>query len=72
MLESQLMEETYNKWPKWQKVYTDIKHLTPRGLSLPRESIILILCGLVDFTTGRFMLCLALLFVLVFFFSVRF
>ena len=24
-----LMEETYNKWPEWQKVYVDIKVLTP-------------------------------------------
>ena len=36
MLESHLMEETYNKWPEWQKVYVVIKILSPRGcLSLP-------------------------------------
>ena len=37
MLESHLTEETYNKWPKWQDVYVDIKILSPRGcLPLPR------------------------------------
>ena len=36
MLESHLMEETYNKRPEWQKVHVDIKLLTPRGcLPLP-------------------------------------
>ena len=30
------MEETYNKWPEWQKVYVDIKNLTPRGF-LPQS-----------------------------------
>ena len=29
------MEETYNKWPEWQKVYVDIKLLTPRGCLNP-------------------------------------
>ena len=38
LLESHLMEETYSKWPEWQKVY--IKILTPRGcLPLPRGYI---------------------------------
>ena len=37
MLESHLMEDTYNKWPEWQKVYVDIKILMPRGCQpLPR------------------------------------
>ena len=32
-----LMEETYSKWPEWQKVSVYIKILTPRGcLPLPR------------------------------------
>ena len=31
MIESHLMEETYNKWPEWQKVYVEIKILTPKG-----------------------------------------
>ena len=36
LLESHLMEETYSKWPEWQKVYVFIKILTPRGcLPLP-------------------------------------
>ena len=40
LLESHLMEETYNKWPEWQKVYVYIKILTPRGcLTLPRGYI---------------------------------
>ena len=40
MLESHLMEETYNKWPEWQKIYVDIKVLTLRGcLLLPRGYI---------------------------------
>ena len=40
LLESHLMEETYNKWPEWQKVYVYIKILTPRGcLPLPRGYI---------------------------------
>ena len=31
------MEETYSKWPESQKVYVNIKILTPRGcLPLPR------------------------------------
>ena len=34
LLENHLMEETYNKWPKWQKVYVKIKILTP-GCCLP-------------------------------------
>ena len=29
LLESNLMEETYSKWPEWQKVYVKIKILTP-------------------------------------------
>ena len=29
LLESHLMEETYSKWPEWQKVYVNIKILTP-------------------------------------------
>ena len=37
LLESHLMEETYSKWPEWQKVYVYIKILIPRGcLPLPR------------------------------------
>ena len=37
LLESHLMEETYSKWPEWQKVYVKIKILTPWGcLPLPR------------------------------------
>ena len=37
LLESHLMEETYSKWPEWQKVYVYIKILTPRGrLPLPQ------------------------------------
>ena len=40
LLESHLMEETYSKWPQWQKVYVYIKILTPRGcLPLPRGYI---------------------------------
>ena len=40
MLESHLMEDTYNKWPEWQKVYVDIKNLTSRVcLPLPRGYI---------------------------------
>ena len=36
LLESPLMEETYSKWPEWQKVYVKIKILTPGGcLPLP-------------------------------------
>ena len=36
LLESHLMEETYRKWPEWQKVYVYIKILTPGGcLPLP-------------------------------------
>ena len=31
LLESHLMEETYSKWPEWQKVYVYIKILTPGG-----------------------------------------
>ena len=30
MLEIHLMEETYNKWPEWQKVYVDIILFTSR------------------------------------------
>ena len=38
LLESHLMEETYSKWPEWQKVYVKIKILTPGGcLPLPRR-----------------------------------
>ena len=34
------MEETYNKWPEWQKVYVKIKILTPDGcVPLPRGYI---------------------------------
>ena len=34
------MEETYSKWPEWQKVYVYIKILPPRGcLPLPRGYI---------------------------------
>ena len=37
---SSLMEETYSKWPEWQKVYVKIKILTPGGcLPLPRGYI---------------------------------
>ena len=32
MLESHLMEETYNKWPEWQKVYFDIKKKLSQGI----------------------------------------
>ena len=42
MLESlsHLMEETHNKWPEWQKVYVDIKILSPGGcLPLPQGYI---------------------------------
>ena len=40
LLESHLMEETYRKWPEWQKVYVYIKILTPGGcLPLPRGYI---------------------------------
>ena len=40
LLESHLMEETYSKWPEWQKVYIFIKILTPKGyLLLPRDYI---------------------------------
>ena len=40
LLESHLMEETYSKWPEWQKVYVKIKILTPGGcLPLPRGYI---------------------------------
>ena len=35
LLESHLMEETYSKWPEWQKVYVKIKILTP-GVCLPQ------------------------------------
>ena len=31
LLESHLMEETYSKWPVWQKVYVKIKILNPGG-----------------------------------------
>ena len=30
LLESHLMQETYSKWPEWQKVYVYIKILTLR------------------------------------------
>ena len=33
-----LMEETYNNWPEWQKIYVDIKILTPR-LSAPTPGL---------------------------------
>ena len=39
ILESHLMAETYNKWPVWQKVYVDIKILTPNGLSAPARGL---------------------------------
>ena len=40
MLESHLMEETYNKWPKRQDVSADIKILSPKGcLPLPQGYI---------------------------------
>ena len=40
LLESHLMEETYSKWPEWQKIYVKIKILTPGGcLPLPRRYI---------------------------------
>ena len=36
LLESHLMEETYNKWPEWHEVYVYIKILNPGGcLPLP-------------------------------------
>ena len=35
LLGSHLMEETYSRWPEWQKVYVYIKILTPMGLSAP-------------------------------------
>ena len=39
MLESHLMEEIY-EWLEWQKVYVDIKILTPRDcLPLPQGYI---------------------------------
>ena len=34
LLESHLMEETYSKWPEWQKVYVYIKILT-QGVVCP-------------------------------------
>ena len=39
LLESHLMEETYSKWPEWQKVYVYIKILTPKGLSAPAPGL---------------------------------
>ena len=40
LLESNLMEETYSKWPEWQKVYVKIKILSPGDrLPLPRGYI---------------------------------
>ena len=40
LLESHLMEETYSKWPEWQKVYVYVKILTPRGcLPMPQGYI---------------------------------
>ena len=40
LLESHLMEETYSKWPVWQKVYVKVKILAPGGfLSLSRGYI---------------------------------
>ena len=39
LLESHLMEETYSKWPEWQKVYVKIKILTPAGLSAPAPGL---------------------------------
>ena len=40
LFESNLMEETYSKWPDWQKVYVKIKFLTPGGcLPLPQGYI---------------------------------
>ena len=40
VLESHLMEETYSKWPEWQKVDVKIKILTPGGcLPLPQGFI---------------------------------
>ena len=39
------MEETYSKWPEWQKVYVKIKILTPRGcLPLPGAIIYIKTC----------------------------
>ena len=35
LLESLLMQETYSKWPEWQKFYVYITILTIRGLSAP-------------------------------------
>ena len=34
LLESHLMEETYSKWPEWQKVYVKIKIPTGGGCLL--------------------------------------
>ena len=43
LLESHLIEETYNKWPEWQKIYVKIKILTPGGcLPLPQDICIYI------------------------------
>ena len=40
LLESHLIEDTYSKWPKWQKVYVKIKILAPEGcLPLPQGYI---------------------------------
>ena len=40
LLEIHLMEETYSKWPEWQKVYVKIKILSPVGfLPLPQGYI---------------------------------
>ena len=40
LIENHLMEETYSKWPEWQKVYIKIKILTPGGcLPLPQGYI---------------------------------
>ena len=34
LIESHLMEETYSKWPEWQKVYVKIK-FRPQGVVCP-------------------------------------
>ena len=39
LLESHLIEETYSKWPEWQKIYVYIKILTPKGLSAPASGL---------------------------------
>ena len=40
LLKIHLMEETYSKWPEWQKIYVKKKILIPGGcLPLPRGYI---------------------------------